>query len=208
MASLEAKLEFDEAIREIHILIDSAIENETITSKYATFNKAAIVLLCGKFESFLETFLEEYGYIHLTRSSNKTLPQAISNHIVDNIINRLEYYKNNKLKRAPFISELVMLCGDEEVSCSDFRIDSSFNYGKHGQKEVIRLLNCFGFEQFVNTVETTDFFSRFNSLNNIRNNILHQDSTPSLTHVDVNDFLNSISEFVLKIDLEAQELLI
>ena len=201
MDKLEATLEFEEATKEIELLIAYSRRNKKDFLKYATFNKAAIVLLCTKFEAFLEEFLEEYAYLHIEKSSNKNLDSDIFEHLVDNLILSLENNKLDKTKRREAITELVMLCGDVEVSpISCNKIDTKFRDGKHGQREVEKLLKTFGFASFIEENEVKFFFKKFNSLNMIRNNIIHEHATPTLTHQDVEAYLSIVSNFITKLN--------
>jgi len=197
MIDFESKAEFDEAIKEIVILITYAKKNKKSSNKYAIFNKASIVLLCAKFEAFIEEFLEDYAFKHMKNSSNKELDSFIYEHIIDIIVSDLELKKSDKSKRKICIQEIVSLCSEVEIKpVENFRIKAKFNYGKHGQDEVKRLLTAFGFKEFAEDETTKLFFNKFNGLNNIRNNIIHEDATPSLTHQDVEDYMKIMNDFV------------
>lgn len=196
MNNFESVSDFKEAIKEIHVLIDNANISIHDNLQYRTFNKSSIVLLCGKFESFLESFLEEFSYYILNNFSNKNLDSFIKEHLIEVLIHELENKKNNLSKREEVLMKFVKILGEQEVLCNDFEINAKFNYGKHGQNEVTKLLKKFGFNDFAESEENKVFYEKFNSLNNIRNNILHQDSTPSLTHQDVTNYLTTLDNFV------------
>ena len=205
MPSLEAKIEFDDAINEIRLLINYSKRNKNDRSRYAAFNKASIILLCAKFEAFIESFLEEYCFLHLNNSSNHNLDLDISEHITDILLENLIELKSNKIKRKQPLKILTELYGEKEIKpCNSYKINAKFKYGKHGQNEVERLLNTFGFKTYSQSQEVQLFLSKFNSLNNIRNNIIHEDATPSLTHQDVENYLSDIELFISNLDLEAQ----
>ncbi|WDF65048.1 HEPN domain-containing protein [Flavobacterium sp. KACC 22763] len=203
MNNFESVNDFREALKEIHILIENAISSIDDNLQYRTFNKSSIVLLCGKFESFLECFLDEFGYYILNNFSNKKLESYIKNHLIDVLIKELEIKKNNNEKREEVLMKFVKILGVEEVLCNEFNLDTKFSYGKHGQSEVTKLLKKFGFNEFADSEENKIFYEKFNSLNNIRNNILHQDSTPSLTHQDVISYQNIIINFVENLSNES-----
>ena len=78
----------------------------------------------------------------------------------------------------------------------NFKVNAKFNYGKHGQKEIEKLLTTFGFSKFTKEESTISFMKKFNSLNAIRNNIIHEDATPSLTNKDVENHFKNISNFI------------
>jgi hypothetical protein len=204
MINIEAIDIFKDACDEIHILIDYSQKNKTNLKRYATFNKAAIVLLCAKFEACLEGFLEEYIYFHIDNSSNLTLNRDIYEHLVDCVIDTIEINRKDITKRGKNIKALTDLCGMNEVKpLSNYQFNSKLKFGKHGQNEVQRLLNSFGFSSYVGLDESKTFFRLFNSLNNIRNNIVHEDATPSLTHQDVKMYLSTVSKFVIGLKDEA-----
>src|ERR1700744_289693 len=206
MIPIEAVEEFQEACDEIHLLIKYSEKNSKDFKKYATFNKAAVVLLCAKFEAFLENFLEEYAFYHLNKSSNLSVDRFIYNHIVDCIINIIELQKGKPDKRKERILKLAVLCGEVEVRpISNYDFDPKLKFGKHGQGEVERLLKVFGFVEYVNLDSVKSFFITFNSLNSIRNNIIHEDATPSLTHQNVKSYLNSVKVFIEGLALVASE---
>ncbi|CAH0334561.1 hypothetical protein FVB9288_00149 [Flavobacterium sp. CECT 9288] len=202
MDNFESVNDFKEAIKEIHILIENANLSISDNLKYRTFNKSSIVLLCGKFESFIECFLEEFGYYILNNFSNKQLEAYIKEHLIDILIKDLDNKKNNPTKRGEILMKFVKILGNDEVLCNEFEINSKFSYGKHGQSEVTKLLKKFGFNEFAASEENKIFYQKFNSLNNIRNNILHQDSTPTLTHQDVENYLVILETFIENIHKE------
>lgn len=197
---------FDDTKNEIELLINYAKRNKSNLLRFSTFNKSAIVLLCSKFEAFLENFLEEYVYLHMNKSNNKTLENSIYEHLIDNIIESLEVTKSKKLKRKPHIQNLSLLCGETEITdFSNFKVNARFNYGKHGQKEIEKLLTTFGFSKFIKEDDSQSFLKKFNSLNAIRNNIIHEDATPSLTSKDVENHFKNISKFIGDLDKVAFE---
>jgi len=200
---------FDDTKDEIELLINYAKRNRKNLLRFSTFNKSAIVLLCSKFEAFLENFLEEYVFLHTSNSNNKNLDNNIYDHLIDNLIESIEITKNKKVKRKPHIENLSALCGGDEISnLNDFKVNAKFNYGRHGQKEIEKLLTTFGFSKFVKNEESLGFLKKFNSLNAIRNNIIHEDATPSLTSKDVENHFESISNFIKQLDIEANRKLV
>lgn len=197
MIQIEAVDEFEEACTEVHLLIEYSKRNNKNFKKYATFNKAAIVLLCAKFEAFLENFLEEYAFYHLNNSSNRSLDRCLYDHLVDCILNNIEFYKSKPDKRKEGVAKLEALCGPNEIRpINSFHFDPKLKFGKHGQGEVERLLRVFGFSEYVIQENVKSFFITFNSLNSIRNNIIHEDATPSLTHQNVQSYLDSVKLFI------------
>jgi len=197
MVKFDSVNEFDEACGEIRLLLGYSKKNASKSGKYATFNKAAIVLLCAKFEAFFEDFLEEYSFYHLSASSNHSVDRCLYDHVVDCVITSLELAKNKPAKKKDALSKLAKLCGSEEIRpMTEYSTDPKLRMGKHGQGEIERLLATFGFKEFIALDIVKQFFVRFNSLNNIRNNIVHEDATPSLTHQDVKGYLDAVSGFI------------
>lgn len=202
--SFEATTDFTDAIVEIEMLIDYAKENTNTFSKYALFNKSSIILLCTKFETFLENFLQEYAYINLKTFDNKTLDTHIYEHILKNQIELLKLDFTNKENRDIHLENVINLCGSHTFQdIQNFNINSKFNYGKHGQKEIEKLLREFGLNTELSTEIKSRFFNNFNALNAIRNNIIHEDATPSLTHQDVEFHLNEIKTFIFELNDKA-----
>lgn len=204
MRQFDATVEFYKAIDEIQLLMRYSRRNQRSTNKYALFNKAAIVLLCGKFESFIESFLKDYAYEFKRMCSNKSLIQPIQDHIVDNLLDAIYKYQRDVSKRRPYVEALARLCGDAEVAELDsYPIKAQFKVGRHGEKELKRLLTSFGFEKFLCKQSVVDALKKMNSLYAIRNNILHEDATPGLTHSDVDDYLSHVCQFVAELQTDA-----
>lgn len=196
--------DFNSAIVEVDILIRYASRNSRNIDKYATFNKSALILLCSKFEAFIEEFLEEYSYECCQICNNKTVDSILFNHLLEVQINQLEKVRNNLTKRLPILRNISLLVETNTNSLSGFKVDSKFSFGKHGQKELTKLLTKFGFKAFNDQKISEDFYRKFNSLFNIRNNIIHEDATPSLTHQDVKDYKNLLQSFCNDLVLDGE----
>lgn len=208
MDSFSAVTDFNDALKEINILLENANESISNNLRYATYNKSAIVLLCGKFEAFIESFLEEFSFYLLNSFTNKQLNDHIRNHLLENVISELDRKKNSVEKRNKVLLKFVKILGESEILCNEFEVNAKFNYGKHGQKELVNLLTKFGFKNFADEEINKNFYEKFNSLNSIRNNILHQDSTPSLTHGDVINYRDEMLSFVQRIFEESKKSII
>lgn len=195
MSNFDAYNEFITALEEIDILIKSAEESEENILKYKIYNKASIVLLCGKLEAFLESFIEEYFYIITSNYTNNQYNDDIKYHLTEVLLKEVEN-KPNQEKKFLLFKQLARLHGETDVKCSELRPDCKFNYGKHGEGEVKKLLKKAGLSSICEIEDTKIFFTKFNSLNNLRNNILHQDATPTLTLSDVKEHKKVIEDFV------------
>lgn len=206
LSKYEATSDFENNVIEIQILISLAKEFVNDFKKYALFNKASIILLCTKFETFLENFLKEYAYINLTNFNNQNVDEHIYEHILRNHISKLNQYILNKGKREKHLDKVVNLCSPHQFDdIQELDVVTKFSYGKHGQTEIEKLLNEFGLCNILAEEIKDVFFNKFNSLNFIRNNIIHEDATPSLTHVDVEDHLSIILNFIKELDSKAIE---
>ena len=80
-------------------------------------------------------------------------------------------------------------------SLNDLLLDIKYGFGKHGQAETDKLFKKFGFGDFVKTTTYQDSFRKINSAISIRNNIIHEGSAPTLSHVDVVDYKGSFLKF-------------
>jgi len=198
MDKFDATTDFEETMDEVQILIDYAKRNTKNIARYSTFNKSAIVLLCSKFESFLENFFEEFAFHHAEISDGIRIDNQMLEHYTNVIIDELTKI-TLKEKRKPLIEKMIMLHNNEPCDLTEYQINAKFNYGKHGQKEIQRLILSFGFEEFIQQVNPI-FFNQFNSMNHIRNNIIHGDATPSLTHQDVSSYKNLLVNFATDLD--------
>lgn len=193
MNQLDSTNDFYSEINEVSILLTYSKRNSRDIKKYQVFVKGALILLCTMFEIFLQNCLEEYAYQKLRNLDGKRLDSYIYKHIENLLFKEME--ENNK-KRPKCIKLLYDLNSlDCYESYSDY-IKPKFKYGKHGQKEITRLLMEFGFHKFTEVLKKTDFFGQFNSIVNKRNYIIHEGKMPNLTHRDVEKHLERLKNFV------------
>ena len=89
-------------------------------------------------------------------------------------------------------------------SIMDLVLDMKYAFGKHGQEETEKLFKKFGFKSFVDSPGFQDNFKMINSAINIRNNIIHEGSAPTLSIDDLKKYKNvflsfadSLEQFVL-----------
>jgi len=204
---------FYNALSEVDILVSSAKENEKEKIKYLTYNKATILLLTSKFESFLENLIEEYiDYINSMNIKAKYLPEVLKiNHTIHSINNSQNIIGHaHKIQEQVNLFESISNLWDGNNIFNKLCIKSKFNYGKHGEKDLIKLFKNIGIQNIFDEVKIfetensmlgytkkqLDFKGKFNSLIYIRNNIVHQDDTPNLTHIDVIEYKKFIIKFV------------
>lgn len=211
---IEAGNELETALGEVDRLLDLARQADTDKDEdsYSLFLKCALLLLTAKFECFLEEVASEY--IELLKRLNpprSALPEDLSlNYVIRRLRDLEQLYRNRKSDEYPKrLQEISDFWTDSdsrqlEVSCK-------FNYGKHGEKEVEKLLKRIGvlspFELFCvsekdlgkESESIVDVPGIIQSLTAIRNNVLHQNATPTLTDVTLDDQKKCLSIFASKL---------
>lgn len=189
-------------INEVNVLIEYAKTNINDISKYQLFNKIAIVLLSTKLEVFIEDFIEEHIQRQLKNHTTKTFPQDLKEKYFDRGISLISEKKKRAEKEKLFASLLTLYSSEENRIDSIMNISPSnkFSYGKHGQKEIESLFCSHGLELLIKQKETQDCLNQINSLIAIRNNVIHQDATPSLTHNTIETHVKNILDFILLIE--------
>jgi hypothetical protein len=189
--------EFLLSLAEVDILLSSAEACTKDEAKYAAYNKSALLLLSGKFENFVEAVAEEYVFIvnNLNLRSSK-IPDVMKLHHSYALLNKLENARKNGQDDAKKILEEIGAVWVTNVNFNKLDIECKFNYGKHGEKELKKLFIPIGIDDIFEAVEINfckenveddeklqkiDFKGVFNSVMNMRNNILHQNASPNLT---------------------------
>lgn len=198
MNKMESIDHFKSNLREIDTLLEYAKDNESDVEKYQLFNKVAIVLLSTKFEVFLEDFIEEHSLRCLEGHTNLTLPaelkETYATTAAESIIN-----EKNKDKKRQYLTSIVTLFNTHETKLQGLHIirpSLKFNYGKHGQKEIEKMFSRHGLNPFfTEESDTKNILMKINSLIEIRNNVIHQDSTPSMTHQTIDGYKMNLLEF-------------
>lgn len=186
------------SLSEIDILLDYASRNSANIHKYQLFNKVSIVLLSTKFEVFLEEFIEEHSTRMLNGHTNATLPSKLKEAYFDRGIGLIVNEKKKSIKDALFnsLSILQQNRGDSITILQNIKPSTSFNYGKHGQKEIEALFKRHGLEDFIKSDDAQNCLSILNSLIAIRNNVIHQDASPGITHQTIIEHKNNILNFL------------
>lgn len=189
--------DFKGRLNEIDILIVYAKNNQHSLDKYKLFNKTAIVLLCSHFEVFVEALLAEHVDCLKVCYNSVTMPQYMKDNFIDDTFKAYKDVPQPSKKQRP-LKALFQLHGSSPLSMSslnDLLLEIKFGFGKHGQTETDKLFRKFGFGDYVNTVTYQDSFRKINSAISIRNNIIHEGSAPTLSHVDVVDYKSSFLKF-------------
>lgn len=195
--SIEAGSEFEESLKEFDLLLELAAKADVDdeSEQYAVFLKCALLLLTTKFECFLEELVEEVGnWIRNENIPCSVLPIEMATHYTHRRSCNVESHYN----RAKFddirVSSTALARFWLDQDSGDFEIDCKFSYGRHGDKEVAKLLRRIGvpepfdviaveIEQPDGTTQQVDMAGIVNSLTAIRNNVLHENASPLLTDV-------------------------
>lgn len=189
-------------ISEINIMLDYSKQNQTDIKKYQMFNKVAVIMLCTKVEVFLEEFMDEHSRMIIQGHTNTSLPTKIKDIFVETAVSNASGVKK-KNDRNSFLQSLMTLLKDDGCPISNItniRPSTKFSCGKHGQKEIESLFKRHGLEQFIRTIDAQNYLRKMNSLFAIRNNVIHEDACPSLTHQTIEDHIENILDFVKLIE--------
>lgn len=190
--------DFRKRLKEIDILVCYARHNAKDITKYQIFNKVAIILLITKFEVFVESFMDEHSRKVLEQHTNMTFPMSVKGHYIETAIARA-YEKKTVDKKEEIIKNLLCLYSSKEeklLSLIGIRPKLTFSLGKHGQNELEEMFKCHGMERFIKSSEVLPLLEKINSMIAIRNNIIHEDATPSLTHIDVEQYQQALIKLI------------
>ena len=197
--SFEAANDFFQSLEEIQTLLVLAEEHSEDEAKLGILLKSALVMLGGKFEAFAEEIAEEFVFeVNSLELKSDAVPLPLKVHHTLGAIKVTDQYKNkDRIVDAEKLFTEIAKLWHENSDAPKLKIECKFNYGKHGENELIKLFWNIGIEDIFDYIiieedhETIlldnpekvriDFRADFNSLVKIRNNILHQDSAPELT---------------------------
>lgn len=196
---------FRNGMCEFDTLINYAKRNLSQISRYQLFIKVSIVLLSTKLEVFIEEFMEEHSTKMLREHTNISLPQDIKNEYLNRAVELITKEKKQNKKDLLFQSLYILLRNTEcEISIVDnIKPQTSFSYGKHGQNEIESLFTKHGLGDFIKSTQSQNCLKIINSLISIRNNVIHQDASPGITHQTIIDHKKNILKFI---DMLEQEL--
>ena len=194
-------------IGEVDMLLNYASHNKGDIKRYQMFNKASVVLLSTKFEVFLEEFIDEHSRLVLAGHTNATISTELKNKYIDTAVELVRETKNRAKKNQylSMVSKLLITNGEPISSFSSIRPSTKFSFGKHGQKEIESLFERHGLKAFITSAPIRNSLQMINSLFSIRNNVIHEDASPSLTHQTIKAHKDNIMHFVdlLEIDITA-----
>ena len=194
------------SVREIDILLKYAARNTSDINKYQLFNKISIVLLSTKLEVFIEEFMEEHVGMQLNNHTIDTFPKELKNNYFDRGV-ELIAEKKKRIEKDGIFRIMVTLCGNNISNISELRKicpPIKFNYGKHGQKEIEDLFERHGLGIFIKSQDAQNCLKMINSLISIRNNVIHQDATPGLTHQTIADHKKNVLLFADHLEMDLQ----
>lgn len=215
LISFSSVEDFNESLSEVRIILRRAEKSQAKRKEYDICIKSALLFLVAKFEAFLENLVSDYIQIIENKElCPADLPDVLKLHYADKLINDkfISELRNHKPSALRTITRLSQFCmGQEAVNSID--IDTSFDYGKHGQKAINKLFSRIGIEDIFSTCtiyemrETLtgntrvyiDIVGDINALTNHRNRILHTDITPSVTHQQINAYHKHLAQFSKKV---------
>ncbi len=203
--------EFRESLDEIEVLIKESARCLNEACKYSALNKSILVLLLAKFEFFLESALAEYVDKIAALELNSDLLSddlkiySICHVLDDTFCARLKKFNKRILLPLNKITPLL----DNSKTIDSLFVNTTFNYGKHGHKQVQKMFKRIGIEDIfeecpvyenVKTLAATtktkvNFLADINAMTGHRNFILHEDKSPSLTHQQLEIYKKRSSKF-------------
>lgn len=205
--------DFQIALEEVEALIEAAKEFENKhEKKYSAAKKSALLLLTAKFENFVETVAEAYiEKINTLQIVPNKIPDAL---LLQHTFQALEKIETLKLKHKQqkakdTFKNLALLWATTDIPIT-LNIQTKFNYGEHGEKELIRLFETIGIDDIFSEVtvfkqqeslldqieeQEINIKESFNSVTNLRNNIIHQDASPSIGIESVEQYKEDLQLF-------------
>lgn len=215
--SFSCQEDFVSALTEVDILVRVAESHQNKPDEYAIFNKACLLFLVAKFEVFLENAVAEYTFrLGKLRLPAMHFPEVIKLHCARYLIDDqfLAALENLKPSAAERLQELTLLWHSTH-QLDSIKIDKSFDYGTHGQNAITRLFARIGIEDIfevcavyesreslseeIEIQSPVDIAADINSMTGIRNNILHNDATPNLTHWQILEYRQHLILFANKL---------
>jgi hypothetical protein len=150
----------------------------------------------GKFESFVEMFCEIFVFeVNQKNLPSDRIPDVLRiHHTQSKMVKLSQHFDRSEYEEA---AKLLTQVGQIWATSNKFgglSIPSKLSFGKHGEHELVKLFRPIGINDVFEVVEVwtldedaatrtkVDFRGVFNSVTYMRNNILHEDATPTLTH--------------------------
>lgn len=190
--------DFDSKISEVRLLLSYAQKNSKNLTRYQMFIKVSIILLVTKFESFIEDFLDEHSSQVIKGHTNRTLPVGMRQSYALSAIEKANQAPQAEKKERCIEDISLLWLGEEKKidTLMTYRPAVKFKLGKHGQDELMRIFALNGLKDYLLLEDTKKILRQIDSLLAIRNNIIHEDASPSITHQDVDKYVDGIDKFV------------
>lgn len=206
--------EFVAALDEVDILTELANQNEINEQLFVIYIKSSLLLLSAKFEAFLENVISEFAtHLENIRLNSKHLPDIIkinsANAILnDDIILSIRQLNIRQKSRLEKVSDLF-----QDKLVESLTINTKFDYGKHGPREIIKLFRGIGIEDIFSECHVYNYNSLLgpaevdmkgpiNSVTNHRNQIIHNDLKPNITLSELWNYricLNLFAEEIIEV---------
>ncbi|HVM51275.1 MAG TPA: HEPN domain-containing protein [Candidatus Acidoferrum sp.] len=221
----EALAGFTDSLAEVDILCEAADAASSDRQKSSTFNKAALLLIAGKFESFAESIVEEFVFkLNECRLPCDRIPTGLRLQHTFGALSQLERLRQpgNQEEAAQLFRRLGTLWATTE-RFDDLALHAKLAFGRHGEGELIKLFEKLGIPdifdvvQLAERVETLssdapveamiDFRGIFNSVTAMRNNILHEDASPNLSSSQIKGQRRFFEQFAVGVSSHLAQLL-
>lgn len=211
VSRFNATKDFEEALKEVAYLLELARGEENAHAGFSALIKSAILLLSGKFESFVEELADDCRYhISTLGITCVRLPPKMRVAVVQRVLDEstIANLKNGQEEVLQTLRQLIPILGGQVLV--DLPLDTRLSFGKHGEKELVKLFRRFGLEDVfdVALIEVEEAGSRIkidiradvNSLINLRNNIIHGDASPSITVEQIDGYITRLMLFADSLD--------
>ncbi len=211
--------EFERSLDEVDqilLLAEKLDENPINTSVVAALNKSALLLLAGKFESFAENLAEQYIFeLNALALRPAFLPPIIRLKHTLAAMPPQSIFENPVREQdvIDYFNKISPLWNDATDTNLPIVIECRLSYGKHGSKELTKLFHRIGIDgipekvllhravetESGETTERVNFSATLTSVIEMRNNILHEDASPSLTSSSMKDYAAIFRDFSLAV---------
>ena len=187
------------------------------------FISSAVVLLGAKFESCIESLIEEYVNKINSKSNKGSIPDELK---YSSIYNKFCKYKERINKNhfdcfstnSDFLDDFSSFVITIMDNSNALEINNKFDYGKHGYKELVKLFKniAINIEEdkfnkfpkdglFQGIIQEISFKDEFNKFTNNRNIVIHQNECPNITDDDVLGTVDIFKQFIEKIGIEIND---
>ena len=221
MSYFDSTETFDTALSEIDLLL-SRISDGRNEPDGATYLKAAIVFLAAKLEAFAENIVVDYvDALSSRKPKARYISKAVKEKSTKFLLEQIGVTEDGFSVKKEVLRKLSLAASlwNDDATIDELRVNSKFNYGKHGSGEFCKLFSRIGFpdifvlcqvtlegsDSMIVTSGRESISADIDSLTSIRNNIVHGDANPSnVTFQQVEGYRRRIWEFCYLIDLQLQ----